>query len=63
MELDGGSDESDCDDIGTGFYVLGGAMAGTGAALMIVANNRRERLPSISFTPRGGVIVRQRIRF
>jgi hypothetical protein len=56
-------DESDCDDIGTGFYVLGGAMAGTGAALMFVANAKRERLPSITFTRHGGVAVRHRITF
>lgn len=55
--------ESDCDDIGTGFYVLGGAMAGTGAALMLVASAKRERLPSIAFTPRGGVVVKHRIAF
>jgi hypothetical protein len=55
--------ESDCDDIGTGFYVLGGAMAGTGAALMFVANAKRERLPLIAFTPHGGVAVTHRIGF
>jgi hypothetical protein len=55
--------ESDCDDIGTGFYVLGGAMAGTGAALMLVASAKRERLPSIAFTRRGGVAVSHRITF
>lgn len=55
--------ESDCDDLGTGFYVLGGAMAGTGAALMLMANAKRERLPSLTFTRRGGVAVTQRITF
>jgi hypothetical protein len=55
--------ESDCDDLGTGFYVLGGAMAGTGAALMFVASAKRERLPSITFTPHGGVAVRHRLTF
>lgn len=55
--------ESDCDDLGTGFYVLGGAMAGTGAALMIVASAKRERLPSVTFTRRGGVAVSHRITF
>jgi hypothetical protein len=55
--------ESDCDDLGTGFYVMGGAMAGTGAALMLVASAKRERLPPIAFTPRGGVAVRHRITF
>jgi hypothetical protein len=55
--------ESDCDDLGTGFYVVGGAMAGTGAALMLVANAKRERLPSITFTPHGGVSVRHRVTF
>ena len=39
---------SDCDDIGTGFSVLAGAMPGTGAALMSAANAKRERLPSTS---------------
>jgi hypothetical protein len=55
--------ESDCDDLGTGFYVMGGAMAGTGAALMLVANAKRERLPSITFTPHGGIAVKHRITF
>lgn len=55
--------ESDCDDLGTGFYVLGGAMAGTGAALMLTANAKRERLPSLTFTRRGGVTVTHRVRF
>ena len=55
--------ESDCDDLGTGFYVIGGAMAGTGAALMLVANAKRERLPSITFSPHGGVAVKHRITF
>lgn len=55
--------ESDCDDIGTGFYVLGGAMAGTGAALMLVASAKRERLPSVAFTRHGGVVVKHRIAF
>jgi hypothetical protein len=56
-------DESDCDDIGTGFYMLGGAMAGTGAALIIAANAKRERLPSLKFTRRGGVTLTHRITF
>jgi hypothetical protein len=38
----------DCNAIGNGFYVFGGALAGTGAALLGVANAKREKLPSIT---------------
>lgn len=52
----------ECDAIGTGFYVAGAAMAGTGGVLLGVANAKRERLPSITFR-RGRVAVQQRIGF
>jgi hypothetical protein len=53
---------SDCDALGTGFYVFGAALAGTGAALLGVANAKREHLPSIS-VQRGRVSIRQRFSF
>jgi hypothetical protein len=52
----------DCEAIGTGFYVFGAALAGTGAVLLGVANAKREHLPSISIG-RGRVAIRQRITF
>jgi hypothetical protein len=52
----------DCEAIGTGFYIFGAALAGTGAALLGVANAKREHLPSIS-VQRGRFAIRQRITF
>jgi hypothetical protein len=53
----------DCETLGNGYYVLGGILAGAGAALMITANAKRERLPSVMFTPHGGIGMQQRISF
>lgn len=52
----------DCDAIANGFYIFGGALAGTGAVLLGVANAKRERLPAITVR-RGGVAIRQRVSF
>jgi hypothetical protein len=52
----------DCEAIGTGFYVLGAALAGTGAVLLGLANAKREHLPTIS-VQRGRFAIRQRFTF
>ena len=43
-------------------YGLGGAMAGTGVALLLVGDHKRPALPSLSFDPER-ITISQRITF
>jgi len=52
-----------CDELRTGFYVLGGILAGTGATLLAIgAAKRHPGLPSIA-THRGRLVLQSRVRF
>jgi hypothetical protein len=53
----------DCNALGTGYYILGGAMAGTGAALLIAAHAKREHLPTVMLTRHGGLGLQKRFTF
>jgi hypothetical protein len=53
----------DNESIRTGRYIIGGALAGTGAFLLAKGISKgRQSSPSVTFTPRG-VVLGQRIAF
>jgi hypothetical protein len=62
VDHDCGLYEDDCQALGTGYKVLGGAMAGTGALLLALGAAKRETVPTVAYR-RGGFVIQQTVGF